>query len=119
MTVTKFIPNQDYIDNLDLKNGYLSIIIMDEQQMSDDTSSDEEICDSLKTTWEEKQGTIPESPQATAVARSFSSAEANPVVERGSPKQKKLRIKKLPDSLKNDKSTQTDQDQKPSGTKKE
>ena len=119
MTITKFVPDQNYIDKLDLKNGYLSITIMDKEQMSDDTSSDEEISDSLKTTWEEKQGTIPESPQATAVARSFSSAEANSVVERGSPKQRKIRIKKLPDSLKKDKSTQTDQDSKSSSTKKE
>ena len=119
MTINRFIPDQSFIDTLDLKSAYWSLNKMAEPQLPDDTSSEDEGTVILKTTWEEKQGTIPESQEATAVARSFSRAEANSVVERGPPKIKKIRIKKLPDALKREKATQTDPIPKKPTTKKQ
>ena len=57
------------------------------EPLIDDTSSEEDTVDqSLKTTEEERWGTIPGSRQATVMALMCSSQmQANPMVERGQP----------------------------------
>ena len=73
--------------------------------MADDTSSDEEHTQPiLKTTEEERQGSIPGSAQATAVAVSLSTAHGNPVV--GRTKIKKKKKKKRTET--SEQATQTD-----------
>ena len=70
-----------------------------------DDSSDEEVLDrTLKTTEEEHRGTIPGSTNATASALAGARAQGNPIVERGPPRRrKKSKIKKNTDTV----STQT------------
>ena len=55
--------------------------------MSNDpsTSKEDEEQPSLRLTEEECRGTIPGSTQTTAMALTFSRAQANPVVERSKP----------------------------------
>ena len=56
------------------------------EKLLDDSSSDDDSPDpSLKTTEEERCGTIPGSQQATAMALMCTRAQANPTVERGKP----------------------------------
>ena len=58
--------------------------------LSDDSSSEEEVPASLKTTAEERAGTIPGSAHATAAALAGSRAQSNPVV----PRRKFIKVKK-------------------------
>ena len=66
-----------------------------------DDSSDEEVPDrTLKTTEEERRGTIPGSMCATASALVGARAQANPTVERGPPqRRKKSKTKKDTDTV--------------------
>ena len=52
---------------------------------SDDSWSGESVDESLKTTEEEKCGTIPGSTEATAMTLVGARAQSNPIVERGPP----------------------------------
>ena len=63
--------------------------------LSDDPSTDEDQEPPVKTTEEEKRGTIPASEQASAAALAGQRAQANPTVPRGPPvKVKKIKSKK-------------------------
>lgn len=66
-----------------------------------DDSSEEEVPDTtLKTTEEERRGTIPGSVCATASALAGARAQANPTVERGPPRRrKKSKTKKDTDTV--------------------
>ena len=60
--------------------------------LPDDSTSDEEMPDLLRTSTEEREfGSIPGSSIATAAALSHIKAQANPVVPRGPPKKKKIK----------------------------
>ena len=59
-------------------------------ELSDD-SSIESAEESLRTTDAERAGTIPASPQATAMAMAGARAQANPTVERGPPRRRNVR----------------------------
>ena len=59
-------------------------------ELSDD-SSVESIEESLRTTDAELRGTIPASPQATAMAMAGARAQANPTVDRGPPRRRRVR----------------------------
>ena len=80
--------------------------------LSDDpsTSEDEERDSALKLTEEERRGTVPGSTQATAMALTFTQAQANPVVERGQPRKVKKKSKSATSTTQA--STQTDKEQK-------
>ena len=83
--------------SMDLRDAFLSLTISSDS-MEDDSSTDSETRDTrdiIKTTYEEKQGTIPESQIATAVAVSMSSAHGNPVVARDSELKRKRKLKKI------------------------
>ena len=54
---------------------------MAQRPMSDD-DTESETDDTLKTTEEEKWGTVPQSPYATAAALLCTTSQANPTVER-------------------------------------
>ena len=54
---------------------------MAQRPMSDDDSESEKD-ETLKSTEEEKRGTVPQSPYATAAALLRATAQANPTVER-------------------------------------
>ena len=54
--------------------------------MSDDSTDEEQVPARLKTTEEEKQGTIPGSAEATAAALAGSRAQGNPSVGRNKKK---------------------------------
>ena len=54
--------------------------------MSDDSTDDEQVPARLKTTEEEKRGTIPGSAEATAAALAGSRAQGNPSVGRSKKK---------------------------------
>ena len=58
-------------------------------RLLDDTSDNEPIDPTLKTTEEECRGTIPGSTSATASALAGAQAQANPTVERGPPRRRK------------------------------
>ena len=74
--------------------------------LSDGKSSDEEVNPYLRTSQEERvYGTIKGSTQATQAALSHTRAQSNPIVERGPPKQPK--IKKLSKEQAADKHVQT------------
>ena len=76
------------------------------KELSDsDTSEEKQVNPSLRTSEEERHGTIQGSALATQIALSHSRAQANPTVERGP--SHKVRIKKLPKEKAQDKSTQT------------
>ena len=64
-------------------------------ELSDD-SSVESTEESLRTTHAERAGTIPASPQATAMAMVGARAQANPTVERGPPHRRNVRLTHLP-----------------------
>ena len=77
-----------------------------------DSESSEEVNPHLCTSQEEKvYGTIKGSPQATQVALSHITVQSNPTVERGLPKQPK--IKKLSKEQALDKTMQTKDKEKP------
>ena len=80
--------------------------------LSDSKSSEDEVNPQLCTSQEERvYGTIKGSAQATQVALSYSTMQCNPTVERGPPKQPK--IKKLSKEQESDKTTQTKEKDKP------
>ena len=80
--------------------------------LSDSKSSEDEVNPYLCTSEEERiYGTIKGSAQATQVALSHTRAQSNPMVERGPPKQAK--IKKLSKEQAADKHTQTKEKEKP------
>ena len=80
--------------------------------LSDSESSEDEVNPHLRTSQEERvYGTIKGSVQATQVALSHTTMQCNPMVERGPPKQPK--IKKLSKEQASDKITQTKEKDKP------
>ena len=80
--------------------------------LSDSKSSEDEVNPYLCTSEEERiYGTIKGSAQATQAVLSHTSAQSNPMVERGPPKQPK--IKKLSKEQAADKHTQTKDKEKP------
>ena len=79
---------------------------------SDSESSEDEVNPHLRTSQEERAyGTIKGSAQATQKALSHTTTQSNPTVERGLPKQ--LKIKKLSKDQASDKTTQTKEKEKP------
>ena len=80
--------------------------------LSDSNSSEEEVSQNLCTSQEERlYSTIQGLAQVTQVALAHTTAQCNPTVERGLPKQPK--IKKLPKGQASDKVTQTKEKDKP------
>ena len=80
--------------------------------LSDSESSEDEVNPHLCTSQEERvYGTIKGSMQATQAALSHSTVQCNPTVERGPPKQ--LKIKKLSKEQALDKTTQAKEKDKP------
>ena len=78
-----------------------------QQELSDDTTTDDEIPQRLHTSIEEKQyGTVPGSAQATQAALSHSRAQCNPTVPRG-PEKPTTKVKKLSKKKAKDQTTQT------------
>ena len=85
---------------------------MQSDYLSDSESSEDEVNPHLWTSQEERVcGTIKGSTQATQAALSHTTAQCNPTVERGPPKQPK--IKKLSKEQASDKTTQTKEKEKP------
>ena len=79
---------------------------MQSDYLSDSKSSKDEVNPHLWTSQEERvYGTIKGSAQATQAALSHTTTQCNPTVERGPPKQPK--IKKLSKEQASDKTTQT------------
>ena len=80
--------------------------------LSDSEFSEDEVNPHLRTSQEEKvYGTIKGSVQATQVVLSHTTMQSNPMVERGPPKQPK--IKKLSKEQASDKTTQTKEKERP------
>ena len=80
--------------------------------LSDSDSSEEEVSQHLHTSLEERLYSIVKgSVQMTQVALAHTTVQCNPMVERGPPKQPK--IKKLPKGQALDKVTQTKEKDKP------
>ena len=80
--------------------------------LSDSESSEDEVNPHLRTSQEERvYGTIKGSAQATHAALSHTTMQCNPTVERGLPRQPK--IKKLSKEQAVDKITQTKDKEKP------
>ena len=80
--------------------------------LSDSKSSEDEVNPYLHTLQEERvYGTIKGSLQATQVALSHTTAQCNPMVERGLPKQPKIKKLSIEQAL--DKTTQTREKDKP------
>ena len=87
-------------------------IKMQSDYLSDSESSEDEVNPHLRTSQEERvYGIIKGSAQATQVALSYTTMQCNPMVERGLPKQPK--IKKLSKEQASDKTTQTKEKDKP------
>ena len=80
--------------------------------LSDSESSEDEVNPQIHTSQEDRlYGTIKGSVQATQVALSHTTTQCNPTVERGPPKQPK--IKKLSEEQALDKTMQTKEKEKP------
>ena len=80
--------------------------------LSDSNSSEEQVSQHLHTSHEERlYSTVKGSAQVTQVALAHTMAQCNPTVERGPPKQPK--IKKIPKVQASDKATQTKKKDKP------
>ena len=87
-------------------------IKMHSDYLSDSKSSEDEVNPHLRTSQEERvYGTIKGSTQVTQAALSHTTMQCNPTVERGAPKQPK--IKKLSKEQASDKTTQTKEKDKP------
>ena len=87
-------------------------IKMQSDYLSDSESSEDEVNPHLRPSQEERvYGTIKGSAQATQAALSHTTMQSNPTVERGLPKQPK--IKKLSKEQASDKTTQTKEKEKP------
>ena len=85
---------------------------MQNDYLSDSKSSEDEVNPHLQTSQEERvYGTIKGSMQVTQTVLSHTTAQCNPTVERGPPKQPK--IKKLSKEQALDKTTQTKEKEKP------
>ena len=85
---------------------------MQSDYLSDSKSSEDEVNPHLHTSQEERvYGTIKGSAQATQAALSHTTAQCNPTVEKGPPKQPK--IKKLSKEQASDKTMQTKEKEKP------
>ena len=81
-------------------------------QLSNNDTPDEEVDPQLRTSEEERiYGTIRGSTQATQAALLHTTAQSNPTVERGPPRQPK--IKKLSKDRAAEKATQTKDKEKP------
>ena len=84
---------------------------MQSDYLSDSESSEDEVYAHLCTSQEERvYGTIKGSAQATQAALSHTTMQSNPMMERGPPKQPK--IKKLSKEQALDKTTQTKEKEK-------
>ena len=80
--------------------------------LSDSESLEDEVSPHLHTSQEERlYGTVKGSAQVTQMALAHSTAQCNPMVERGPPKQPK--IKKLSKGQASEKVTQTKEKDKP------
>ena len=80
--------------------------------LSDSKSSEDKVNPHLRTSQEERvYGTIIGSTQATQAVLSHTTVQSNPTVERGPPKQPK--IKKLSKEQASDKTMQTKEKEKP------
>ena len=80
--------------------------------LSDSDSLEDEVSQHLHTSQEERlYGKVKGSTQATQAALAHTMAQCNPKVERGPPKQPK--VKKLPKGQASDKTTQTKEKDKP------
>ena len=80
--------------------------------LSDSDSSEDEVSQHLRISQEERlYGTVKGSMQPTQVALSHTMVQCNPTVERGPPKQPK--IKKISKGQASDKTTQTKEKDKP------
>ena len=80
--------------------------------LSDSDCSEEEVSQHVCTSLEDRlYSTVKGSAQATQVALAHTTVQCNPTVERGSPKQPK--IKKLPKGQASDKMKQTKEKDKP------
>ena len=80
--------------------------------LSDSESSEDEVSQHLRTSQEERlYSTVKGLVQATQVALAHTTAQCNPTVERGLPKQPK--IKKLSKGQASDEATQTKEKNKP------
>ena len=98
------MPTTDYF--------FTSIKPAQSDYLSDSKSSEDEVNPHLCTSQEERvYGTIKGSTQATQAVLSHTTAQCNPTVERGPPKQPK--IKKLSTEQAVDKTTQTKEKEKP------
>ena len=87
-------------------------IKMQSDYLSDSNFSKDEVSQHLSTSQEERSyGTVKGSAQATQAAMAHTTAQCNPTVERGLPKQPK--IKKLSKGQALDKVTQTKEKDKP------
>ena len=87
-------------------------IKMQSDYLSDSESSEDEVNPPLQTSQEERvYDTIKGSPQATQTVLSHTTVQCNLMVERGPPKQPK--IKKLSKEQASDKTTQTKEKDKP------
>ena len=85
---------------------------MQSDYLSDSKSSEDEENPHLRTSQEERvYGTIKGSMQVTQAALSHTTEQSNPMVERGPPRQPK--IKKLSKEQALDKTTQTKEKEKP------
>ena len=85
---------------------------MQSDYLSDSESSEDKANPHLRTSQEERvYGTIKGSTQVTQAALSHTTTQCNPMVERGLPKQSK--IKKLSTEQASDKTTQTKEKEKP------
>ena len=85
---------------------------MQSDYLSDSESSEDEVNQQLCTSQEERvYGTIKGSAQVTQAALSHTTMQCNPMVERGLPKQPK--IKKLSKEQASDKTMQTKEKEKP------
>ena len=85
---------------------------MQSDYLSDSKSSEDEVNPHLRTSQEERvYGTIKGDMQATQAALSHTTMQCNPTVERGLPKQPK--IKKLSKEQASNKTTQTKEKEKP------
>ena len=85
---------------------------MQTDYLSDSESSEDEVNPHLRTSQEERvYGTIKGSVEATQAALSHTTTQCNPTVERGPPKQPK--IKKLSKEQASDKTMQTKEKEKP------
>ena len=80
--------------------------------LSDSDSLEEEVSQHLRTSPEERlYSTVKDSAQVTPVTLAHTMVQCNPTIERGPPKQQK--IKKLPKRQASDKVTQTKKKDKP------